>query len=84
MIPVPGDQPLLLVVAAICGVVVLWLLIISSRARRDHGFASKSTLRRQLSAKAVLRATEIRPSLTAPARDSSPTSVSLSKSTRPS
>ena len=29
MIPVPGDQPLLVAVAAICGVVVLWLLIIT-------------------------------------------------------
>jgi len=84
MIPVSGDQPLLVAAAAICGVVMLWLLISSSRARRDHGFASKSTLRRQLSAKAVLRATEIRPSLTASVRAPSPTSVSLAKSTRPS
>ncbi|MFC1403213.1 MULTISPECIES: hypothetical protein [Streptacidiphilus] len=84
MIPVGGNQPLLLVVAAIFGVALLWLLISSSRSRRDSGFAPKSVLRRQLSAKAVLQATDIRPSLTAVSRDSSASTVNLAKSTRTS
>ncbi|MYX77608.1 hypothetical protein [Streptomyces sp. SID3915] len=41
--------------------VTLWLLL--NRGRRNAGFASKGQLKRQMSAKAVLKATEIRPSL---------------------
>ncbi|MEU6669214.1 hypothetical protein [Streptomyces sp. NPDC046727] len=60
----PGDlshAPYALVI--VCGIALLVLWIASNRSRRDAGFASKAHLRRQLSAKAVLRATEIRPSL---------------------
>ncbi|OON73249.1 hypothetical protein B1H18_27435 [Streptomyces tsukubensis] len=42
--------------------VTLWFLL--NRGRRNAGFASKGQLNRQMSAKAVLKATEIRPSLT--------------------
>ncbi|MEW1674894.1 hypothetical protein AB0O47_16835 [Streptomyces noursei] len=42
--------------------VTLWFLL--NRGRRNAGFASKGQLKRQMSAKAVLKATEIRPSLT--------------------
>ncbi|MFF5106106.1 hypothetical protein [Streptomyces sp. NPDC000134] len=41
--------------------VALWFLL--NRGRRNAGFASKGQLKRQMSAKAVLKATEIRPSL---------------------
>ncbi|MFA0839064.1 hypothetical protein [Streptomyces rochei] len=41
--------------------VTLWLLL--NRGRCNAGFASKGQLKRQMSAKAVLKATEIRPSL---------------------
>ncbi|MEV2204107.1 hypothetical protein AB0E16_01225 [Streptomyces sp. NPDC047970] len=41
--------------------VTVWFLL--NRGRRNAGFASKSQLKRQMSAKAVLKATEIRPSL---------------------
>lgn len=61
----PGGVSLALyAVSAVCGValVTFWLLL--SRGRRNAGFASKGQLKRQMSAKAVLRATEIRPSLT--------------------
>ncbi|MET8980948.1 hypothetical protein ABZX85_35635 [Streptomyces sp. NPDC004539] len=49
--------------AALCALALLALWVSSVRSRRNAGFASKAQLRRQLSAKAVLRATEIRPSL---------------------
>ncbi|MFJ4800123.1 hypothetical protein [Streptomyces murinus] len=42
--------------------VPLWFLL--NRGRRNAGFASKGQLKRRMSAKAVLKATEIRPSLT--------------------
>ncbi|MEU8887298.1 hypothetical protein [Streptomyces sp. NPDC048442] len=58
------------------GLIVLWATAV--RTRRNAGFASKAALRRQLSAKSVLRATEIRPGLlTPPARR-----VNLSKTDR--
>lgn len=41
--------------------VTLWFLL--NRGRRNAGFASKGQLKRQMSARAVLKATEIRPSL---------------------
>jgi len=49
--------------AALCALALLTLWVSSVRSRRNAGFASKAQLRRQLSAKAVLRAAEIRPSL---------------------
>lgn len=58
------------------GLLALWLT--SARSRRNAGFASKAALRRQLSAKSVLRATEIRPGLLAPP----PPRVSLAKAPR--
>ncbi|WP_030017700.1 hypothetical protein [Streptomyces monomycini] len=65
------------------GVVLLSLSISSSRSRRNAGFAAKSQLKRHLSAKSVVKATEVRPSLT---RDALPASrpvgaVNLSKQT---
>ncbi|MEN8656127.1 hypothetical protein ABCR94_37535 [Streptomyces sp. 21So2-11] len=50
-------------VTAVCGVAMLTLWILTNRGRRSAGFAAKSQLRRQMSVKAVLKATEIRPSL---------------------
>ncbi|MFC5802173.1 hypothetical protein [Streptomyces formicae] len=51
-------------VVAVCGLGLLALRLVSNRSRRNAGFASKAHLKRQLSARAVLRASEIRPSLT--------------------
>ncbi|MFB6533071.1 hypothetical protein ACFCY8_13195 [Streptomyces noursei] len=78
----PGRLSLILyAVVAVCGLALLVLWIASNRSRRNAGFASKSQLRRQLSTKTVLRATEIRPSL---AQDKAEfrTSVALSKRQR--
>ncbi|MFF5655129.1 hypothetical protein [[Kitasatospora] papulosa] len=61
----PGGTSLALyAVTAVCAVALgtLWFLL--NRGRRNAGFASKGQLKRQMSAKAVLKATEIRPSLT--------------------
>jgi hypothetical protein len=71
----PGGLTVVLyAVVAVCGVALLALWLVSNRNRRNAGFASKAHLKRQLSAKAVLRASEIRPSLTdrggSPARKS--------------
>lgn len=64
----------------VCAVVLVTVWALMHRGRRNAGFASKGQLKRQMSAKAVLRATEIRPSLTRgedqPARASA---VSLTK-----
>ena len=51
-------------VTAVCGAALLAVWISTNRKRRNAGFASKRHLKRQLSAKTILRATEIRPSLT--------------------
>ncbi|MGW2840577.1 hypothetical protein ACWCWD_22640 [Streptomyces sp. NPDC001493] len=59
-----GPSPALYAVTAVCAVTVVMLLVLLNRGRRDTGFASKAQLKRQMSAKAVLKATEIRPSLT--------------------
>ncbi|MFC7928748.1 hypothetical protein [Streptomyces cinereoruber] len=56
---------LLYAVVAILGLPLAVLWIAAKRERKNAGFASKAQLRRHLSAKAVLRATEIRPSLMA-------------------
>lgn len=67
-------------VTAVCALGLATLWILTNRGRRNAGFAAKSQLKRQMSAKAVLKATEIRPSLTRgedqPARTSA---VSLAK-----
>lgn len=61
----PSDLSFVLYgVVAVCGIALLALWITSNRSRRNAGFASKAVLKRQLSAQAVLRASEIRPSLT--------------------
>lgn len=67
--------------AAVFGVVLLALWISSSRSRRNAGFATKSQLKRHLSAKATVKATEIRPSLThdAPPASRATGAVRLSK-----
>ncbi|MGW8329409.1 hypothetical protein ACWGLE_16045 [Streptomyces sp. NPDC055897] len=59
-----GLSVALYAVVAVCGLGLLALWLVSNRSRRNAGFASKAHLKRQLSAKAVLRASEIRPSLT--------------------
>ncbi|MEV8391773.1 MULTISPECIES: hypothetical protein [unclassified Streptomyces] len=64
----------------VCAVALVTLWILMNRGRRNAGFAGRGQLKRQLSAKAVLKATEIRPSLISseggPARTST---VSLTK-----
>ncbi|MFI5803363.1 hypothetical protein [Streptomyces sp. NPDC051561] len=74
-----GFALLLYGVVALGGVGLITAWGASARARRNAGFASKAALRRHLSAKAVLRATEIRPGLLAPPAPR----VSLSKAPRP-
>ncbi|MBT2394687.1 hypothetical protein [Streptomyces sp. ISL-100] len=61
----PGGISLALyAVTAVCAVTLVTLWFLLNRGRRNAGFASKGQLKRQMSAKAVLKATEIRPSLT--------------------
>ncbi|MDJ0380815.1 hypothetical protein [Streptomyces sp. G-G2] len=61
----PGGISLALyAVTAVCAVALVTLWFLLNRGRRNAGFASKGQLKRQMSAKAVLKATEIRPSLT--------------------
>ncbi|GAA3162298.1 hypothetical protein [Streptomyces ramulosus] len=69
---------LLYAVVAVCALAMLMLRVASQRQRRNAGFAPKAQLRKQLTAKSVLRATEIRPSLT---DDNAPghSSISLTK-----
>lgn len=75
-----GISLALYAVTAVCAVALATLWILTNRGRRNAGFAAKSQLKRQMSAQAVLKATEIRPSLTRgedqPART---TAVSLAK-----
>lgn len=75
-----GISLALYAVTAVCAVALVTLWILTNRGRRNAGFAAKSQLKRQMSAKTVLKATEIRPSLTRgedqPARTSA---VSLTK-----
>ncbi|QCX77856.1 hypothetical protein C9F11_21120 [Streptomyces sp. YIM 121038] len=78
-----GLSVALYAVVAVCGLGLLALWLVSNRSRRNAGFASKAHLKRQLSAKAVLRASEIRPSLTDQGRTSAQTSAAdLSKPRR--
>ncbi|WP_411143093.1 hypothetical protein [Streptomyces sp. x-80] len=75
-----GLSVALYAVTAVCGIGLLIMWISSARARRNAGFTSKGQLKRQLSAKAALRATEIRPSFTDDGKPGSPaTPVELSK-----
>lgn len=60
----PDGSAVALLAALPCGAMLLMLWASSHRSRRHAGFASKTHLKRELSAKAVLRASEIRPSLT--------------------
>ncbi|KUO00058.1 hypothetical protein AQJ67_24660 [Streptomyces caeruleatus] len=75
-----GTALALYALTVVCAVVLVTVWVLMNRGRRNAGFASKGQLKRQMSAKAVLRATEIRPSLTRgddqPARVSA---VSLAK-----
>ncbi|MFF7803096.1 hypothetical protein [Streptomyces olivaceus] len=65
MDPMPGGMSLALyAVTAVLALTLVTLWFLLSRGRRNAGFASKGQLKRQMSAKAVLKATEIRPSLT--------------------
>ncbi|WP_159391235.1 hypothetical protein [Streptomyces viridochromogenes] len=59
-----GISLALYVLTAVCAVALVTVWVLLNRSRRNAGFASKGQLERQMSAKAVLRATEIRPSLT--------------------
>ncbi|MFE6737545.1 hypothetical protein [Streptomyces tubercidicus] len=78
---VPGEISLALyALAAVCAVALVTVWVLLNRSRRNAGFASKGQLKRQLSAKAVLRATEIRPSLTSDdGRPAQATGVSFAK-----
>lgn len=61
----PGGLAVVLYgVVAVCGMGAVALWAVSNRARRNAGFATKAQLKRHLSAKAVIKAAEIRPSLT--------------------
>ncbi|MFJ6705652.1 MULTISPECIES: hypothetical protein [unclassified Streptomyces] len=60
----PGGISLALyAVTAVFALALVTLYFLLNRGRRNAGFASKGQLKRQMSAKAVLKATEIRPSL---------------------
>ncbi|MGW4883467.1 hypothetical protein [Streptomyces murinus] len=61
----PGGISLVLyAVTAVLALALVPLWFLLNRGRRNAGFASKGQLKRRMSAKAVLKATEIRPSLT--------------------
>ncbi|WP_327376550.1 hypothetical protein OG393_22875 [Streptomyces sp. NBC_01216] len=77
----PGGISLALyAVTAVCAVTLVTLWFLLSRGRRNAGFASKGQLKRQMSAKAVVKATEIRPSLTSDdGRPSRASAVSFAK-----
>ncbi|MFD7580561.1 hypothetical protein [Kitasatospora sp. NPDC059817] len=59
-----GISVALYAIAAVCAVALATVWLLMKRAARNAGFADRALLKRQLSAKAVLKATEIRPSLT--------------------
>ncbi|MFJ8628557.1 hypothetical protein ACIRD3_37740 [Kitasatospora sp. NPDC093550] len=59
-----GISVALYAIAAVCAVTMATVWLLMKRSARNAGFASKALLKRQLSAAAVLKATEIRPSLT--------------------
>ncbi len=75
-----GTSLALYAVAAVCAVALATVWLVMNRARRNAGFASKGQLKRQMSAASVLKATEIRPSLTRDEeRPSRTAAVSLAK-----
>ncbi|MFF1420624.1 hypothetical protein [Streptomyces sp. NPDC058280] len=75
-----GVSLVLYAVTAVCGAGLLTVWFMSNRTRRNAGFAAKRHLKRHLSAKAVLKASEIRPSLTRGDNDTARASaVSLAK-----
>jgi hypothetical protein len=59
-----GISLALYALTALCAVALVTLRVLTNRGRRNAGFASKGQLRRQMSAKTVVKATDIRPSLT--------------------
>lgn len=59
-----GISLALYALTAVCAVALATVWLLTTRGRRNAGFAAKGQLKRQMSAKAVLKATEIRPSLT--------------------
>ncbi|WP_157852370.1 hypothetical protein [Kitasatospora sp. NRRL B-11411] len=59
-----GISVALYAIAAVCAVAMVAVWLVMKRSARNAGFADKGLLKRQLSATAVLKATEIRPSLT--------------------
>lgn len=61
--PLSSISVVLYTVVAISGAVLLVAWMITARTRRNAGFATKSMLKRNLSAKTVVRATEIRPAI---------------------
>ncbi|MEW1721611.1 hypothetical protein [Streptomyces sp. NPDC093109] len=75
-----GISVALYALTAVCAVTLATVWILTNRGRSNAGFAAKSQLKRHLSARTVLKATEIRPSLVRsegrPARTSA---VSLTK-----
>ncbi|MCD9880400.1 hypothetical protein [Streptomyces guryensis] len=77
----PGGISLALyALTVVCAAALLTLWFLTNRGRRNAGFASKGQLKRQMSARAVLRATEIRPSLArADAPPARASAVSLAK-----
>lgn len=75
-----GISLALYALTVVCAVVLVTLWALMNRGRRNAGFASKGQLKRQLSAKTVLRASEIRPSLTSDdGRPARATGVSFAK-----
>jgi hypothetical protein len=59
-----GISLILYAITAVCAVGLLTAWVRMNRAQRNAGFATKAHLKRHLSAKTVLKAVEIRPSLT--------------------
>ncbi|GAA1219111.1 hypothetical protein GCM10009665_06420 [Kitasatospora nipponensis] len=59
-----GTSLALYALTAVCAVAMATVWLLMKRVARHAGFADKALLKRQLSAAAVLKATEIRPSLT--------------------
>ncbi|QHC26365.1 hypothetical protein [Streptomyces sp. GS7] len=59
-----GISLALYALAGVCAVALVTLWALTNRGRHNAGFASKGQLKRQMSAKTVIKATEIRPSLT--------------------
>ncbi|MFE0582312.1 hypothetical protein [Streptomyces sp. NPDC058874] len=74
-----GISMALYAIAAVCAVAMATVWLVMKRAARNAGFADKNLLKRQLSATAVLKATEIRPSLTRGDDDPRRPAVNLAK-----